>query len=136
MQTRSKRLNIEPLESMAKKLSLEEVEQFVKDTLENPENIIKMIQKHGKDALSYIEHGQLHLDYDNRNYSSWNDDILQLFPLKYPVVITSWKGTIAAHFQDWNVTFDNIGTRAIIEQIVAKYLDDEKALEMICASNK
>ena len=42
---------------MAKKLSLEEVEQFVKDTLENPENIIKMIQKHGKDALSYIEHG-------------------------------------------------------------------------------
>ena len=121
---------------MAKKLSLEEIEQFVKDTLENPENIIKMIQKYGKDALGYIEHGQLHLDYDNRNYSSWNEDILKLFPLKRPVVITSWKGTIAAHFQDWNVTFDNIGSRAIIEQIVASYLDDDKARKMIEAYNK
>ena len=120
---------------MAKKLSLEEIEQFVKDTLENPENIIKMIQKYGKDALGYIEHGQLHLDYDNRNYSSWNEDILKLFPLKRPVVITSWKGTIAAHFQDWNVTFDNIGSRAIIEQIVASYLDDDRALKMIEAYN-
>jgi hypothetical protein len=120
---------------MAKKLSLEEIEQFVKDTLENPENIIKMIQRYGKDALGYIEHGQLHLDYDNRNYSSWNEDILKLFPLKRPVVITSWKGTIAAHFQDWNVTFDNIGSRAIIEQIVASYLDDDRALKMIEAYN-
>jgi hypothetical protein len=66
---------------MAKKLSLEEIGQFVKDTLENPENIIKMIQKYGKDALGYIEHGQLHLDYDNRNYSSWNDVFLYLVQL-------------------------------------------------------
>ena len=108
---------------MNEKVSFEEITQLVRDILEDPDNIIKMIQKHGKEALEYIEHGQLHLHYDNRYYSTWNDDLIKMFPLNRPVVITSWKGTIAAHFQDWNVTFDNIGTRAVFEDIMSKYLD-------------
>jgi len=123
---------------MRQKLSLEEIEQLVKNALVDPENIIKMIKKHGKRALgsSCLRDEQLHLDFDVRDNNTWNNDIINLFPLKRPVVITSWKGCLYAHWLDETTDYTCKGTREIIEDILAKYIDDDKARKMIEAYNK
>ena len=121
---------------MEVKVSLEEIEQLVENALEDPENVVKMIKKHGKQTLDYIAHGQLHLNFDIRDNSTWNNDIINLFPLKRPVVITSWKGCLYAHWLDETTDYTCKGTREIIEDILAKYIDDEKARKMIEAYNK
>ena len=69
---------------MIKYLSDEKIAEYVKDTLENPENMIKMLKKYGEVAAYHINHGQLHLDFDDRENSGWNQDIIGLFPTEKP----------------------------------------------------
>ena len=110
---------------MVEKLSEEEIKKLVDNTLSSPENMIKLLQKYGESAASKIDHGCLHLDFDNRYNTTWNADILALFPLDYPVAITSYKGTIYAHFLEWNEEFCGWGTHDILERILEKYVDAE-----------
>ena len=83
---------------MNKKISEENIQKLVKATLESPFSMIKMLKKHGHKAAHRIEHGQLHLDFDDRTNNSWNMDIISLFPTDQPVAMTSWKGIIYVHY--------------------------------------
>ena len=117
---------------MIKNLSKGTIAKFVRDTLESPENIIKMLQKYGRIALYNINHCQLHLDFDNRENSAWNHDMINLFPTDHPVEMTSWKGTIYVHFLDEKcVDCCSKGTREIMEMIVTKCGDEAKIREII-----
>ena len=55
--------------------------------------MIKMLKKYGEVAAYHINHGQLHLDFDDRENSGWNQDIIGLFPTEKPAAMTSWKGS-------------------------------------------
>ena len=117
---------------MIQYLSKEKIAEFVKETLESPENIIKMLQKYGRNALFRIDHCQLHLDFDNRENSPWNHDIINLFPTDHPVEITSWKGIVYVHFLDEKcVDCCSKGTREIMEMIVTKCGDEKKIMEKV-----
>ena len=113
------------------KLSEEEIRGLVDDVLRSPANMIKMLQKYGDEATYRIDHGCLHLAFDNNDRSTWNDDILELFPLRYPVRFTCYEGRIAAHFLDWNHEFDNQGTHEILEQILGVYVNHHIARKML-----
>ena len=107
---------------MNSKLSEVEIKKLVEDTLTSPEKMIIMLAKHGKSATHQIDHGQLHLDFDNRVNSSWNDDIISMFHLDRPVTMTSWKGIIYVHSLDEElVNCSCMGTREIMEMIVKKH---------------
>ena len=102
----------------------EAIVSLVVETLRSPENMIKMLQKHGKKAVYHIDHGQLHLDFDDRENSSWNDDIINMFPLYHPVTATSWKGIIYVHsLDDETVDCNCMGTREILERIMEAHGD-------------
>ena len=117
---------------MIKYLSKEKISEFVKETLESPENVIKMLQKYGKTALYRIDHCQLHLDFDNRNNSPWNHDMINLFPTDYPVEMTSWKGNVYVHFlNEETVDCTSKGTCEILEMIVTKCGDETKISKLI-----
>ena len=113
-------------------ISEEKISEYVKETLESPENIIKMLQKYGKTALYRINHCQLHLDFDNRENSAWNHDLINLFPTDHPAEMTSWKGTVYIHYLDEEPeNCDGMGTREILEKIVTKCGDEAKIRELI-----
>jgi hypothetical protein len=117
---------------MIQYLSKEKIAEFVKETLESPENVIKMLQKYGRHALFRIDHCQLHLDFDNRENSPWNHDIINLFPTDHPVEMTSWKGLVYVHYLDEEPVDCNCkGTREIMEMIVTKCGDEAKIREKI-----
>ena len=117
---------------MIKNLSKEKIAEFVKETLESPKNIMKMLHKYGRTALYNIDHCQLHLDFDNRENSPWNHDIINLFPTDHPVEMTSWEGTIYVHFLDEKcVDCCCKGTREIMEMIVTKCGDEEQIREAL-----
>ena len=117
---------------MIKNLLKEEIAGFVKETLRSPENVIKMLQKYGETALYRIDHCQLHLDFDNRDNSSWNHDMINLFPTDHPVEITSWKGIVYVHYLNEEPVDCNCrGTREIMEMIVTKCGDEAKIREII-----
>lgn len=112
------------------KFTQEEIKTLVKETLESPDNMIKMLQRYGKRATYDIRHGQLHLDFDNRENSSWNDDIINMFPLDYPVTMTSWKGIIYVHCLDEDTEdYNCMGTREILEMILAAHGDKSKLIK-------
>lgn len=117
---------------MIKNLLKEEIAGFVKETLRSPENVIKMLQKYGETALYRIDHCQLHLDFDNRDNSSWNHDMINLFPTDHPVEMTSWKGIVYVHYLNEEPVDCNCkGTREIMEMIVTKCGDEAKIREII-----
>ena len=107
------------------KLNAEKIKELVQKTLSKDANVILMIAKYGNKAVQQIDHGQLHLDFDDRTPSGWNNDLLKLFPLKFPVAITSWKGMISAHFLDETLDCTHEGTREIIEKVLKKWGDIE-----------
>lgn len=109
------------------KFTEEESKALVEEKLTSPENIIKMLEKYGKHALYNLHHGQLHLEFDDRENTSWNDDIINMFPLHRPVTTTSWKGIIYVHCLD-NETIDCncMGTREILETIMKIHGDKSK----------
>ena len=77
-----------------------------------------MLQKYGRHALFRIDHCQLHLDFDNRENSPWNHDIINLFPTDHPVEMTSWKGIVYVHYLNEEPVDCNCkGTREIMEMI-------------------
>ena len=109
---------------MIKYLSDEKIAEYVKDTLENPENMIKMLKKYGEVAAYHINHGQLHLDFDDRSGSSYNNDLLKMMPfdLKHPVCFTSWKGAIYAHSLDNHpMDFTTCKTGDILTEVIMRY---------------
>jgi hypothetical protein len=107
---------------MNRKFSEKEIKKLVEDTLTSPAKMIIMLVKHDKTAAPYIDHGQLHLDFDNRENSSWNDDIINLFHLDRPVTMTSWKGNIYVHcLNEAPIDCSCMGTREIMEMIVKKH---------------
>lgn len=113
-------------------LTKEEVKKLVEYALTSPVNMAKMLLKYGRVATYNIHHGQLHLDFDNRSNDSWNDDLINLFPLKHPVTMTSWKGIIYVHsLDDPTVDCNCQGTREILENIVELYADEKEARELL-----
>lgn len=110
----------------------EKIKELVQKTLSKASNIILMLVKYGNHGVYRLNHGQLHLDFDDRNPSGWNYDLLKLFPLRYPVAMTTWKGTVAVHFLDESHVFDVKGTREVFEYVLKKWGDKaemEKRLE-------
>lgn len=117
---------------MIKNISEEDIQKLVKATLESPCNMIKMLEKHGRHATYYIDHGQLHLDFDDRNNNSWNMDIIRLFPTDHPVAMTSWKGIIYVHYlEEPPVNCSCLGSREILAKIIAKVGDENKIKEIL-----
>ena len=101
-----------------------EVDQIVDEALRDPKNIIKMIQKYGEHAIQNIHDGKIHLDFDDREGTSYNNDLLKLMPfnLKYPFSITSWKGTVYVHCLDIeSINCSGWSTTDILSTIVSEY---------------
>lgn len=109
----------------------EVIKKLVKTILENPENMIKMLKKFGNQATHRIDHGQLHINYDDREPLGWNQELLKLFPLRYPVAMTSWKGTVSVSFLDEVHRFDVVGTREMMEYVLEKWGDQKKIAEIV-----
>jgi len=107
-----------------KELIREEVLAKVQEARRNPENIVKMLSKH-KDMTAFrFEHGQLHLEFDDREGTSYNMDILKLMPyeLKWPVMITSFQGSLYVHSlsdDPWCLSGET--TANILTDIIMKY---------------
>lgn len=99
----------------------EKIKELVEKTLSNPENIIKMISKYGSYGVEHIDHGQLHIDHDDRVNTGWNNDLLKLFPLSRPVTMTTWKGLVAVHFLDQSYYFGEEGTRNVFEYVLKRW---------------
>ena len=115
-----------------KEMTDEKIKELVKKTLSNPANIVAMIAKYGEHGVRFIDHGQLHIDHDDRVTTGWNNDLLKLFPLRYPVVMTTWKGLVAVHFLDENYYYSEEGTRKVFEYVLKKWgnrAEMEKKLE-------
>ncbi len=102
------------------KFSEDQIQKLVQAILCDADNVCKMLQKH-KQNMFLIDHGQLHIDHDDRSYTGWNDDLLKLFPLWRPVVMTTWKGHVAVHFLDENHYFGEVGTREALEYVLSVY---------------
>ncbi len=110
------------------KLSETEIEKIVEDVLTSPCNMIKLLLKYEKRATYQIDHGCLHLDFDDRVNSPWNDDIIRMLPLEFPVTATSWKGVIYVHSLDGDpIDCDGMGTHEILEMIMANFADVAEA---------
>ena len=102
-------------------LTDEKIKELVEKTLTNPENIVKMISKYGSYGVELIDHGQLHIDHDDRVNTGWNNDLLKLFVLDRPVTMTTWKGLVAVHFLDQSCYFGEEGTRNVFEYVLKKW---------------
>lgn len=110
------------------KLSKTEIKKIVEEVLSSPCNMIRMLLKYGKRATCQIDHGSLHLDFDDRVNSPWNDDIIRMLPLDLPVTATSWKGIIYVHCLSGNpIDCNGMGTHEILEMIMARYADVAEA---------
>ncbi len=109
-----------------KVLNREEVVKIVEEARRDPQNIIRMIQKYGDRAVKSIHEGRLHLDFDDREGSSFNQDLLNLMPfeMRHPVCFTSWKGIIYVHSLD-SATMDCnfMGTGKILAEVILNYGD-------------
>lgn len=115
--------------SEERKFTGEEARALVERVLTCPENIIYMLEKHGSHAVRMLNHGQLHLDFDDRNDTTWNADIINLLPLSRPVTATSWKGSLYIHsLYDETIDAGGRGTREVLELILKTYGDKSKLI--------
>ena len=97
------------------------IKKLIEKTLSDPKNMIKMLEKFGEQAVRLIDHGQLHIDHDDREPTGWNQELLKLFPLRYPVAMTSWKGCVAVSFMEEVHYFGEVGTREALEFVLEKW---------------
>jgi hypothetical protein len=105
-------------------MNYKEISEMVEAARKMPENMVLMLQKHGERAAGQISHGMLHLDFDDRNGSSWNNDLLKLMPIKlrYPVSMTSYKGNLYVHSLDSEVIdCTSLSTGEILTKIIEEY---------------
>lgn len=110
-----------------KEFNREEVERIVDEARRDPQNIIKMIQKYGERAIQNIHDGKIHLDFDDREGTSYNNDLLKLMPyvMRRPVSFTSWKGIIYVHSLDDEVMNCSAWRTAdILTELIMKYGED------------
>ena len=105
------------------KMTKEQVRNKVEKARADFANVMVMIAKYGKRAVNNIQHGQLHIDFDDREGVEWNNDLLKLMPfeLKNPVCITSWKGSVYAGFLDEVHCYSAYPTGEILTEIIMKY---------------
>lgn len=111
---------------MEKKEKKEIIKKLVEGILCDSQSMIWMLIKFGKIAASHIDHGQLHIDHDDREASGWNQELLKLFPLRYPVAMTSWKGCISVSFMEEVHYFGEAGTREVLEYVLEKWGDESR----------
>ncbi len=111
---------------MEKKEKKEIIKKLVEGILCDSQSMIWMLIKFGKTAASHIDHGQLHIDHDDREASGWNQELLKLFPLRYPVAMTSWKGCISVSFMEEVHYFGEAGTREVLEYVLEKWGDESR----------
>ena len=109
----------------------EKIRELVEKTLRKSINVISMIIKHGDRGVRFIDHGQLHIDHDDRELAGWNNDLLKLFPLKRPVTMTTWKGRVAVHFLDETYYFGEAGTRAVFEYVLKRWGDENEMIKRL-----
>ena len=112
-----------------KELIREEVLAKVQEARRNPEIIVKMLSKHKNMTAFRFEHGQLHLEFDDRKGTSYNMDLLKLMPyeLKQPVMITSWKGSLYVHSlsdDPWCLSGETTAT--ILTDIIMKWGEEKE----------
>lgn len=109
---------------MKTRMNYKEITEMVEVARSLPANMALMTLKYGARAIEHIRHGMLHLDFDDRNGSSWNNDLLKLMPVKlrYPVSITSYKGNLYVHSLDSEVIeCSGLGTGEILTRIIEEY---------------
>ncbi len=107
-----------------KELNREEVMRKVEEARRDPQNFIRMIQKHGKHAIRKIHEGRLHLDFDDWEGTSYNNDLLKLMPyvMRVPVSFTSWQGIIYVHsLSDEVMNCSAWPTGDILTEVIMKY---------------
>ena len=117
---------------MEEKEKKEIIKKLVMETLTDSANMICLLVRFGKTAASRIDHGQLHLDHDDREPSGWNQALLKLFPLRYPVAMTTWKGCISVSFMEEVHYFGEAGTREVLEYVLERWGNEsgiKKAIE-------
>ena len=105
-------------------MNYKEISEMVEVARSLPANMALMTLKYGARAADNIRHGRLHLDFDDREGSSWNNDLLKLMPVKlrYPVSITSYKGNLYVHSLDSEVIeCSGLGTGEILTRIIEEY---------------
>ena len=109
---------------MKTRMNYKEISEMVEAARSMPEVMALMTLKYGARAADNIRHGRLHLDFDDREGSSWNNDLLKLMPVKlrYPVSITSYKGNLYVHSLDSEVIeCSGLGTGEILTRIIEEY---------------
>ncbi len=117
---------------MEEKEKKEIIKKLVMETLTDSANMICLLVRFGKTAASHIDHGQLHIDHDDREPSGWNQALLKLFPLRYPVAMTTWKGCISVSFMEEVHYFGEAGTREVLEYVLERWGNEsgiKKAIE-------
>ena len=105
-------------------MNYKEISEMVEAARSMPEVMALMTLKYEARAIEHIRHGMLHLDFDDRNGSSWNNDLLKLMPvrLRQPVSITSYKGNLCVHSLDCEVIeCSGLGTGEILTRIIEEY---------------
>ncbi len=117
---------------MEEKEKKEIIKKLVMETLTDSANMICLLVRFGKTAASRIDHGQLHIDPDDREPSGWNQALLKLFPLRFPVAMTTWKGCISVSFMEEVHYFGEAGTREVLEYVLERWGNEsgiKKAIE-------
>ncbi len=117
---------------MIKNIDEKKIDNLVSDVRGDFNIIMRMMQKYGEYSLNCINHGELHLDFDNRHNSPWNNELLWLFPMEMPVALTSYKGLIYGHCLDNElVDYNCMSTAYILADMIMRYGDESKIREMI-----
>ena len=117
---------------MEEKEKKEIIKKLVMETLTDSSKMIGLLVRFGKTAAYRIDHGQLHIDRDDREPSGWNQALLKLFPLRYPVAMTTWKGLVSVSFLEEVHYFGEAGTREVLEYVLERWGDEsgiKKAIE-------
>ena len=105
---------------------------IVEKVRKSPRNMINLLEKYGEEAARMIDDGQLHLDFDNRYSSNWNQEIIRLLPLEIPMAITSYKGIIYVHCLDEETVDCNCWrTQEILEMMVERHGDVKAIRELL-----
>ncbi len=121
---------------MIKYIDKKKIDMLVREVRGDFNIVLRMMLKYGDYSLQRMDHGLLHLDFDNRHNTPWNNELLWLFPMEMPVALTSYKGIIYGHCLDNELTdYNCMGTGDILADMIMKYGDESKIREMMISRN-
>ena len=107
-----------------KKMSRLQVRFKVENARRDKNVIVDMLEKNRDKTAQNFNHGHLHIDFDDREGTNYNNDLLRAMPFKltHPVMITSYKGCDYAHCRDDEVMdLSNLSTGDILTEIIMKH---------------